>query len=289
MRERTARRQRAQGLQNAAAHLPVGAVEPLPRPCAFLSEPGHAGLHELALRLQRALFALRRLRRAHERAELHHRLVPQHGLLRRLRQHYPCERALERCARAAQGFHAKERAAQRAANIRIDHGDTLAVCEAEHRAGRVIAHAGQGHQLVVLTRQAVVVVACHHFRALLQSQCATRVPETSPCADHLGFLCCRKRRRAIGSSMPPNTARRGSSASAGSSPRRRARPMALCVRTARASHVPRSATRWRVHAMPAGRCVRVRGHAARPRSARAWPARVCGTLCGGRHLPCRKP
>ena len=44
MRERTARRQRAQGLQNAAAHLPVGAVEPLPRPCAFLSEPGHAGL-----------------------------------------------------------------------------------------------------------------------------------------------------------------------------------------------------------------------------------------------------
>lgn len=64
-------------------------------------------------------------------------------------------------------FDAQEHAAQHAANVGIDHGNSFAERKAHHRGGGVIADAGQCSEFVIRARQFVGVIFSHHAGAFL--------------------------------------------------------------------------------------------------------------------------
>ena len=103
-----------------------------------------------------------------------------------LGQHAPSQFALGPGGRTPARLHTEEDPAQHAADIRIDNCNTLAEGEAQHGGGRVVAHAGQGHQLLIRMGQLVGVFLGHHTGALLQSQRPPRIAKPSPGGDHLG-------------------------------------------------------------------------------------------------------
>ena len=165
----------------------------------------------------RALVTQWVLGRAHQRAELHHGLVPYdrwagaalrhladcgfggvHRLagirgfdgitnvrLIILRKDPAGERPLGRTGRSPARFDSEEYARQHPADVGVHHRDAHAEGEAQHRRGGVVADARQRGQLVVGLRKPAVVLLEHHAGALLQPQRPARVAEPPPRGDDL--------------------------------------------------------------------------------------------------------
>lgn len=84
----------AQGVENNPSDLSVRSLEALTRPCRTITQTGLTGRIESAQSSQRAALAQRLSSRTDQGAQLHHGLVPQHGLTRVIGQHRVGQTAL---------------------------------------------------------------------------------------------------------------------------------------------------------------------------------------------------
>ncbi len=166
------------------AHLPVGARVRLaaarrPVVLRLARQPPRA------LRGDRAAVAGLALGRAHQRAQLHGGGGPAGRGRLVLGQQRAGQLPLGGGGGVRRVLHARDRAGEDPAHVRVQHGMPLPVGEGGDGGGRVLADAGQGQQLGVVGRHVTAVPFRYGDRGAVQPQRAARVAEPAPGADGL--------------------------------------------------------------------------------------------------------